>query len=448
MVFPSIYRYFIGMKLKCTFLFFILIVLSGAGAQAVSGRDSGELVLTVEEAVQIALNNNLSLERNAIDLGGKRRAADRSWNTLIPVITTTAVAGHPTSITSEIPPAQDIWIPGFQISATLNLSVSTIDNIKKTRIDYEAGVLTYEQAKQRLELQVRKLFYQIILIESGRELAERNFESAQARYDQIATLVKAGQAARLDEMTARVDMENKRPNVRNAHTQYENAMDLFKNLLGLPQEQAVALSGTLQYEDSSITGEIPRSESLEAAILQKSITSLEAQRNAARNGAYIPVINLSWKSTPLYNTKGGKWNDSEGSFTIGLGISLDNFLPWSPARSRIDSLNDSIHSAEIQLGETLRDHESRITQYQRTIEQAKENIVTLRFNVELAQTTYALYEEAYSGGAVDYQRLRDADDSLLLAQNRVQQEQYNLISAILDLERELNVLFGTSKKGI
>jgi outer membrane protein TolC len=446
MAFLSGCRYFIAMKLRCIFFFvFGLTTLINAGAQTVSGGGSGELALTVEESVRIALDNNLSLMRNAIDLNGKQRAADRSWNTLIPTITTAAVAGHPTSITDEIPPAQDIWLPGFQVSATLNLSVSTIDNIKKARSDYEAGILTYELAKQRLELQVRKLFYQLILMESGRELAERSFESAQARCEQISALVKAGQAARLDEVTARVDMENKRPNVRNASTQYENALDSFKTLLGLPREQALALSGTLHYGDSGITGETPRAESLEAAAFQKYITSLEAQRNAARNGAYVPAISLSWKSTPLYNVKSDKWNDSESSFTIGLGFSLDNFLPWSAAKTRIDSLNDSIRSAEIQLSETLRDRESRITQYRRTIEQAKENIAALHFNVELAQTTYALYEEAYRNGAADYQRLRDADDSLLLAQNRVQQEQYNLISAILDLERELNVPFGTIK---
>jgi outer membrane protein TolC len=56
-----------------------------------------------------------------------------------------------------------------------------------------------------------------------------------------------------------------------------------------------------------------------------------------------------------------------------------------------------------------------------------------------------MYEQAYRNGAVDYQRLRDAGDSLLQAQNRVQQEQYNLIAAILDLEMELNVPFGSMR---
>jgi outer membrane protein TolC len=204
------------------------------------------------------------------------------------------------------------------------------------------------------------------------------------------------------------------------------------------------LNGTLHYEGSGTARETSRSGSLDAAVLQNSITSLEVQRSTIRNGVYIPSISLSWKSTPLYNSNTDAWNDN-GSFSVALGLNIDNFLPWSAAQTQIDSLNDSIRSVEIQLSETLRDRESRITQYRRIIEQTQETIAALRLNIELAHTTYVLYEEAYRNGAADYQRLRDADDSLLLAQNRLQQEQYNLISVILDFEKELNIPFGIIK---
>ena len=419
----------------------LFIVLTGAEAQ--TGTQTGAQTLTVDEAVRIALENNLILQRNAIDLSGKKRTADRSWNSLIPSVTAGAGVSHPTSVTGAIPAAQDAWTPGLSVSASLSLSVSTIDTIKKARADYEAGLLTYEQARRELELQARKLFYQILLLESNRELAARSLESAQARYEQSAAFARRGQASRLEEMSARVDMENQRPNVRNAETLYENALDSFKTLLGLPREQAVTLSGALRYEGGD-PGETAQGESLEAAVLQKSIASLEAQRNAARNGAYLPSLRLSWSASPLYNIDGGQWNDS-GSFSVSLSMALDNFLPWSAAKTQIESLDDSIRSAGIQLSETLRNSESRIAQYRRTIEQTRETIAALALNVELAETSYAMYEEAYRNGAADYQQLRDAGDSLSQAQNRVQQEQYNLIAAILDLEKELGAPFGTIK---
>ena len=421
------------MKMKRIFFAVLtLAALSGAGAQTVT--------LTVDEAVRIALESNLSLRRNAIDLNGKKRASDRAWNSLIPAVTAGAALSRPVSLTGEIPEERDVWTPGLSVSASLELSASMLDTAKKTRADYEAGLLTHEQARRELELQVRRLFYQILLLESNRELAERSLASAQARYEQSAAFARIGQASRLEEMSARVDMENQRPNVRNAETLYENALDTLKTLLGLPREEGIALSGSLQF--GGIPGETAEGQSLEAAVLQKSIRSLEAQRGAARSEAYTPSLRLSWNSSPLYDIDGNQWNDN-GSFSISLGFSLDNALPWSAAKTRLDSLSDSIRSAEIELSETIRNRESRIMQCRRTIEQTRETIAALNLNVELAETAYAMYEEAYRNGAADYQRLRDAGDSLREAQNRVRQEQYNLISAILDLEKELGVPFGT-----
>ena len=138
-----------------------------------------------------------------------------------------------------------------------------------------------------------------------------------------------------------------------------------------------------------------------------------------------------------------EWHDNSGSFSVTLGVNLDSYLPWSSAKTQIDDLNDSIKGAKLQLDEAKRGQQSRIAQQRRTIAKSRETIKALQLNVELAQSTYALYEDAYRKGAADYQRLRDAADSLSQAQNQVQQEQFNLVSALLDLEKELNLPFGT-----
>ena len=430
---------------KKQFLIFCFLIFSGiVNASAQTGIQT----LTVDEAVRIALEKNLSLKRQAIDLGGKKRTSDRSWNTLIPNVTAGASLSHPTSLTGGIPESQNVWTPGVSVSASLSLSAGIINNIKKTKIDYEAGELSYQQAWQDLELSVRKLFYQIILLEVNRELAAQSLASAQERYEQSAAFAKTGQVSMLEEMKARVDMENQRPNVRNAETVYENALDFFKTLLDIPREQVILLDGSLQLDDTSYlpdTANLSGGSSLETAAVKNSILSLREQRNAARNNTYIPYLRLSWNSTSLYNINGKQWNDNTGSFSVTLGFGLESLLPWSQARTQIDSFNDNIRSAEILLSETIRNSESRIVQLLRTIQQTRETITALSLNVELAQTAYGLYEEAWQHGEVDYQQLRDAGDSLLQAQNRVKQEQYNLIAAILDLEKELNVPFGSIK---
>jgi outer membrane protein TolC len=165
-----------------------------------------------------------------------------------------------------------------------------------------------------------------------------------------------------------------------------------------------------------------------------------------RNGVNIPSIRLSWTTSPFYNFPTKTWNDN-GSFSFSIGMSLDNFLPWSSAKAQIDALSDNIRAAEIELTETLRNRENRVSQNMRTIVGILQSLEAIKLNVELAQSTYAQYEDAYRRGAADYQRLRGAGDSLDQANHRLLQEQYNLVSAMLDLEKELNIPFGSLLKG-
>ncbi|MDR1024414.1 MAG: hypothetical protein LBL56_01710, partial [Treponema sp.] len=67
----------------------VLLVLVGAGslgAQAGAGEaEAAETMrLTVDEAVKLALENNLSLQTGAIALDTKRRANDLVWNQFLP----------------------------------------------------------------------------------------------------------------------------------------------------------------------------------------------------------------------------------------------------------------------------------------------------------------------------------------------------------------------------
>ncbi|QQO09866.1 TolC family protein [Breznakiella homolactica] len=422
------------MKNKTVFLVCVFLVGTAFAAAAES--------LDVERAVALALENNLSLGRTKLETDGKKRTADRSWNSLIPTVTASGSVSHGTSLTGDLVPGRDEWTPGVSLSTSLNLSPSIVSNINKAKADYEAGVITYEAAKQDLELQVRKAFYQLLLLKANIGLTEQSIDTAQARYDQTANLARVGQASSLDELSARVDLENLKPNLRSAEARYENALDSFKQILGLPQDEEIALegflddaAGTIRIEEIPVTGE-----SYAIVSLRKSLEVTEAQKKAAWNQAYMPSLNLSWNTAPTYSNN--DWSDN-GQFSVRISLNLDSFLPWSSSREQIDSLNDSISNYESRIAEALMNSGNQIRQYQRTIEQSLENIAALRLNAELAERTYEMYETSYRNGTVDLQSLRSAGDSLLQARNKIQEEQYTLLSSILDLEKEINVPFGT-----
>ena len=463
------------MKTKC--LLFTALLFSAAAqsifpqATVAQPAPNGIQSLSIDEAVRIALENNLVLRRNAINLETARRGLNHSWNSLSPSLTASALLNHPTSTTGPVAPIRaDDWMPGFNFSAGVTFSASVIENIRRARADFDTGALSYEAARVEIELQVRRLFYQILLLDANRELAIRNFQSAQSRYQQTVALANVGQVPQLDALSARVDMENLRPVVASVEIAYRNALDSFMAILGLPAGSVITLDGDLNVRAAfnvgaaEIAAAVERAgtplevsaaiagiagNSLEVSILLATIRSLEAQRNTVRNAAHVPSLMLQWDSAPMYfrqphppmNLEG--WHDNSGSFSVILGLSLDSFFPWSVARTNMAAINDAIRATEIQMSETLRNRENRIIQSIRTVVGILEFMEAMRLNVELAQNAYEIISGAFSVGAADYQRVRSAWDGLAQANYRLLQEQFNLAAALLDLERELSIPFGT-----
>jgi outer membrane protein TolC len=405
----------------------------------VASNARAEITLDMESAVTRALENNFSLERSRLEVRGAKRKADRSWNTLIPSLAAGASASRPASVTGAAPSAADKWTPGLEFSASLQLVPAMITNIQQAKKDYEAGLVSYETACQNLEFQVRKLYFQLLLLQANVRLEEQNVISAQNRYEQTRVLRRTGQASNLDELSARLDLQTQKTNALNAQTLCVNALDSLKYVLMIPTEEIIILRGSLEE-----FAESPRAahggEPLRITALRKSIESLVIQRQAARNHAYGPALTFAWNALPLYDNH--EWTDSNGRFSLGLSFKLDNFLPGSPAREQIDALSDTIALQQNLLRETLLDSRNTVRRLERNISQSLETIETLGLNVTLAEETCKMYEEAYRSGTTDLQSVYSSRDNLSLAHNKLLSERYNLVSAILELEKELNVPFG------
>jgi outer membrane protein TolC len=407
-----------------------------------------DITLDIDGAVSRAVENNLSLERSRADVDAARRGSERSWSSLLPSLNVGAQASRPTSITDEITSPADEWKAGFSIQAGITLSPAIFANVAQTKAEYEAGLLNYESARQNLDYQVRALFYQLLLLQENMDLAEQSAASAEISHGQTLARRNAGQASNLDELSARLDVQNQQIAFDAAKINYENAIDNLKHLLMIPEEETVILAGSLLNlavtEDGAglDNAALSSNESLETGVLRKSIEVLETQRASAQASSYAPSLAVSWNSTPMYSGSTGKWTDT-GQLSISLSMKLDNFLPWSQASESINNINDAIATQESLLLESSLNHQNTLYKLKRNITQSTNTIEALRLNVTLAEETYASYEESYQSGGTDFQTLNTARDNLQAARNKLLSEQYNLALAVLELEKEVNVPFGS-----
>jgi outer membrane protein TolC len=394
-----------------------------------------QTVLTMDQAVDWAVKNNLSLQRTLSAKDEKKRASDVSWNSLIPAVSASSAVSKANADGSKL-------IPAETISASLSLSPAIASSMKRARIDYESGAIDYEAAKRSLDLSVRKAFCQILLFKEQIAVYERKIETAKSQYDQTAAKARVGQASQLELLRAQVNWETLKPNLKNARVSYENTVDDFKQAIGAAPETDIVLEGTLAPRTSA--AEIAKTERngdpQNVVALRKSIELTQAEKQAASDRLLMPTLNLSYSAAPTYADD--EWND-RGSFSAAVGINLDGFLPWSATKETLNKYEDTISSLSSRIIEAQRKSDTTIRQLRRSIEKSLNSIDALVLNVRLAEKSYAMYEESYQKGMSDLQSLKDAGDTLVEAKANVLQEQYALAASILDLEAELNVPFGT-----
>ncbi|MDR1894189.1 MAG: TolC family protein [Spirochaetales bacterium] len=426
--------------------------------------------LSLEEAVTLALENNLSLVRNSLELETLKRTAGTAWNSLLPSLSASLSLGRGTSLTGDLTEARREWGLDLGFQAGLTLPFSLASAVQKAGADYRAGLSSYQQARLNLEVLVRKAYYQILLLEANLELSRQNLASSQARLEEISARRRLGQASALEELSARVDLENLRLSLGQAETRRLNALEDLALTLGFPPGSPLELEGSLEdrageffnalpealaFRLSNPAPENPSLPSGEAAFpglglqeeswtlqaLRESLAALEAERTQRQLNAYLPSLRLSWSASGAVESKG--WQDNAGRFGLSLSYDLAALIPGSGVQNALSAIDTSLEAARLRLLEEERLRESRTIRNQRTILESLETIQALNYNAELARQSYQMSEASYRQGLISLDSLRTAGDNLLQTRNQLLQADYNFIAAVLDLEAELNIPFGT-----
>jgi outer membrane protein TolC len=428
--------------------------LLGCALWLLAGGLFADMRLTVEEAVELALSRNLGLERSRIDAETLRRAKDTRRNALVPGVELSTALNRANETPPAAPGESSPYTAAASVSLRLSLSPATFTGMRQAVSDYERGLISLEKAKILLELNVRKVFYALLLLEENIRLTERNILTAEKRLIQAGENYQSGLVPELDVLSARVSLENLRPALDEKIAAYEEQLGFFKMYLGLEPGQAVRAVGSIEPKMPAefSVGDIPPSALASRPDIQelKKIRDVSLlNRDAAKQKALLPSLSLGWTYSPaLADPFGpGRWNSygnfsDGGMFTVSLSLAVDNLLPGSAARVSLAAMEDDIRKQESQILELTREAGVEIEILGRKIGKSRKTIEALLLNADLAERTYALTEEAYRQGSRELLALENAANELQNARLQIAQEKYTYITLILDLEYALGLRFG------
>jgi len=404
-----------------------------------------ETSLTIEQAVALSREKNLSLQRTRVDLEAAQRAIRYSWNSYLP--TATAGLGLNGSFYS-----MDNWSTYGSLAISLSVSPSILEEAKQIRLAYDAKAITMRQAERSLELSVRKAFYALLLADEKVRLAAQKIERAKQSLETVKQKYDAGLVPELNVLSAQVSVEELKPDLLSAEAGRDTSFDAFKLLLGIDMAEPLALKGNLDESTRALSVEAASKAAADAAIkdtlgvqaLSNSLLTAQSALKAKELASTIPsgTVSVSTKPTLSSWVTGPKVSDS-GSLSLSFSFNLAGLLAGSSTQAAIETAKDSVKKIESQIAEEKLNVASNAQSYLRSIKTALGSLAAYGSNISLAQKTYDLTNESYQKGLSTLSELQSASASLDDARVGLLGEAYTLLAAVLNLENTLDLEFGT-----
>ena len=428
------------MKLKqILFLFILFSVFSWNVFSAENGELSKEKILTLEECISLAKENNLSIKVHKNTLNDLKRKNETSWNSVSPSIKGDAAFQDDFTNKTE----------SFAISGSLGLTLSTnlYSTIKGAKLNYENGLLTYNQAVKQIEMSVWKTFYDLIYKTEYFSFQSQNLLTAKKNYEQNLEKFKNGKISELDVMSSRVSYEQKKPVLEEARIDLTNNLELFKNIIGVDFDDEIKLDGSLDFLLELKDIKLPPKENPSPDVQAAKFAVEIAENNllAQRFSSYSPVITGTYKYGQTLNIDNSLWNETS-SLSVGVSIPLDSYLPWSSSAVSINSKKESLESAKLNLEDAEKSIRVNTENALRKINQIISMLEVSKETVALAKKTYEMTETAYNYGKTDFLTLQNASDNVLNAEVSLKNQAKTLMETLLDTEYLLGLEFGTILK--
>jgi outer membrane protein TolC len=340
------------------------------------------------------------------------------------------------------------WYTTLGVTASLNLNMANIYNLRRIQADYRAGQLTYEQAILMLERDVKKSFYGLLAIRSSLAVLQKNIEITEKRYEQARANYRNGLLPEVDLLQIQVALETLRPTYDKALAGYNYSLMLFKFILGLDPEQEAEIQGVLETEfydlDSGILVDHYLANNLDLQILELSIQSLEMAKGSTAMSMRTPTFGLSANyGTQVYepgNPDSWESGTLQDNFSMSfiLSIPLDTFIPGSSGDSAIRTMNDEIEKLRLVRQQAYENTRIEIISLVDTLNITRKMIEAYELNLQVARRSYRLTEEAYRMGTKELLDVDTAQKDMIQAEQSLLEEKYNYISGLLDLEYSLN----------
>lgn len=403
------------------------------------------LALTVKDAVQRALQNNLGLllqQENAVTANGARW---RALADLLPNVSGSLAARRQVlNLEAFGFPAPNPIVGPFNVfDARVGLSQPVIDlaainesHAADARLKAEKyGVRT---ARDLVVLVTVNLYLEAVATSSRVEMTRAQYDTADALYKQAQDLKAAGLVAGIDVLRSQVQLQTQRQRLIAAENDFEKTKLQLARAIGLPIGQPMTLVDKIPYAPVPIpTVEQALARALEGRSDYLAAKSrLDEARASARaaNDALLPTLHVDAD----YGTIGQTFGSSHTTYTMAANVRIPIFDAGRTTARRIDA-SSLVRQREAELADLQGRVEFDVRAAVLDLRAADQQLQAAQTNVQLANDELTQARDRFAAGVASNLEVTQAQESVATASESLIVALYSHNLAKASLARSLGI---------
>ena len=448
------------------------------------------VVITLEQALEIALSENVSVKVADMEIKRAEYAKKGSYAALYPQIDASGAyqrtikkqvmymdfdmsslmggaAGGAGSEGTELPEGTEIpetstestessssngggiemgrwntWSAGVSAAMPL-VNAQLWKSLKISGMDVELAVEKARASRLDMVTQVKNAYFATLLAKEAFDVYRQVYENAIQNLDETQKKYDAQKASDMELLRAKTTVANAVPNVYNAEGSVILALWQLKAVLGVDLDMNIDVAGKLEDWSQHMLYDIHQHDeiSLDMNSTMKQLAiqaEMLAQSVKAQQYANIPSLALAFNFS--YNAMTNDFKFSEYRWTPYSYVALSLNIPIFAGGKRYQAIRQAKNQYEqvqLQTVNTERQLKIAIRQQLNTMETSMKSYYAAKDAVSSAQKGYDIVAKSYEVGRSTLIEVNDAQLALTQAQLAASQAVYNFLTAKSQLEQTL-----------
>lgn len=407
---------------------------------------SAQKILTKNEALKIALENNYGVKIAANNVIVSKNNSSIYNSRYLPTISTNAGANYSNqnqeieSQSGNITKVNGAETKSF--NASINVNYTIFDGLgrkytyKQLKESYNLSELQAREAIEDMHLQLFNSYFQIARLSESTKNLQRTLNISKQRLKRAKYQYEYGQTTKLELLNAQVDVNNDSINLINSNQEFSNSKRNLNIVLGIQKSNNYDVETNVEFNTLYSYDELLTKAKENNVLLKQNQSNIAiSQFNIKANKAgFLPTVGLSssygWNKNINPTTS---FTAETNSLGLNAGVNLSwNIFDGGSTKTRVANAKIALDNQQIGQQQQIDLLENEVKNtfelYQNKLfilEAQKQNEITSQNNLDRTQERYKL-------GQITSIEFRQAQLNLLNTQNAVNNAQYD--AKLIELE--------------